>query len=230
MSESYYRDHLYPLQDKVLYCIDKINTPFYLTGGTALSRCYLDHRYSDDLDFFQNSSNSFTDDAIRIIEELEKQFLVQPGIKDDSFYRIFVKEFKGDTELKIEFINDVYFHKGALTAHPLFSKIDSWENILSNKITALSRNAPKDIVDIVFLSLKFPFSWEEIVADARRKDAWVNEIVVSKIIYDFNVSQLSEVQWIKKEFLDFDFSDTLKIIARELLHGFDNSLKGKIKV
>lgn len=175
MSESYYRDQLYPLQDKVLYCIDKINTPFYLTGGTALSRCYLDHRYSDDLDFFQN-------------------------------------------------------HKGALTAHPLFSKIDSWENILSNKITALSRNAPKDIVDIVFLSLKFSFNWEEIIADARRKDAWVNEIVVSKMIYDFNVSQLNEVQWIKKEFRDLDFSDTLKIIARELLHGFDNSLKGKIKV
>ena len=27
-----------------------LNQPFYLTGGTAVSRGYLHHRYSDDLD------------------------------------------------------------------------------------------------------------------------------------------------------------------------------------
>ena len=48
---SYYKDTLYPLQDKVLKLIDSLQTPFYLTGGTALSRCYFNHRYSYDLDF-----------------------------------------------------------------------------------------------------------------------------------------------------------------------------------
>lgn len=105
MSESYYREQLYPLQDKVLTCIDKINTPFYLTGGTATSRCYLNHRYSDDLDLFQNNSSSFVVDSSRAIEELDKQFIVRPAIKDDSFYRFFVKELNGETELKIELIN-----------------------------------------------------------------------------------------------------------------------------
>jgi len=32
--------------------IRKLNTPFFLTGGTALSRHYYNHRYSDDLDLF----------------------------------------------------------------------------------------------------------------------------------------------------------------------------------
>jgi len=30
----------------------KLNKYFFLTGGSALARYYLKHRYSDDLDFF----------------------------------------------------------------------------------------------------------------------------------------------------------------------------------
>lgn len=56
---SYYNDTLYPLQDKVLKLIDDLDTPFYLTDGTALSRCYLNHRYSDDLDLFVNDKPHF---------------------------------------------------------------------------------------------------------------------------------------------------------------------------
>ncbi|MBW7858763.1 MAG: nucleotidyl transferase AbiEii/AbiGii toxin family protein [Leptonema sp. (in: Bacteria)] len=32
-------------------CVSDLKLPFFLTGGTALSRFYLNHRYSDDLDF-----------------------------------------------------------------------------------------------------------------------------------------------------------------------------------
>ncbi|WP_413884945.1 nucleotidyl transferase AbiEii/AbiGii toxin family protein [Candidatus Desulfatibia sp.] len=39
----------------MLKIISDTNTPFYLTGGTVLSRCYFHHRYSEDLDFFVNS-------------------------------------------------------------------------------------------------------------------------------------------------------------------------------
>ena len=40
---------------------------FYLTGGTALAVFYLQHRYSDDLDFF--SETEFTPDGIRVFFE-----------------------------------------------------------------------------------------------------------------------------------------------------------------
>ncbi|MFH1146292.1 MAG: nucleotidyl transferase AbiEii/AbiGii toxin family protein [Pseudomonadota bacterium] len=33
--------------------------PFYLTGGTALSRHYFAHRYSDNLDLFVNKDPDF---------------------------------------------------------------------------------------------------------------------------------------------------------------------------
>ena len=48
----YYREKLYPFQDGVLNIVKKSGTPFYLTGGAALSRGYFDHRYSYDLDLF----------------------------------------------------------------------------------------------------------------------------------------------------------------------------------
>jgi len=52
MQETYYLDNVYPFQDEVLKVIQNLNVDFYLTGGTVLSRCYLQHRYSDALDFF----------------------------------------------------------------------------------------------------------------------------------------------------------------------------------
>jgi hypothetical protein len=57
----FYEESLYPLQDGVLRLIQQSGTDFFLTGGTALSRAYYKHRYSDDLDFFVNNSPNFDD-------------------------------------------------------------------------------------------------------------------------------------------------------------------------
>jgi|GEM_PF-2304594 len=57
---TWYQNKLYPLQDTVCASIAeaKGSLELYLTGGTCLSRCYLDHRYSDDLDFFYHDAFS----------------------------------------------------------------------------------------------------------------------------------------------------------------------------
>ena len=34
--QEYYTNRLYPLQDGIIRIVNKVNTPFYLTGGTAL--------------------------------------------------------------------------------------------------------------------------------------------------------------------------------------------------
>jgi len=54
LPREYYFNKLYPLQDRVLKAIAACETDFYLTGGTALSRWYLHHRFSDDLHCFVN--------------------------------------------------------------------------------------------------------------------------------------------------------------------------------
>jgi len=49
---SFFYDRLYPLQDQVLALIHQLETGLYLSGGTAASRGYLNHRFSDDIDMF----------------------------------------------------------------------------------------------------------------------------------------------------------------------------------
>jgi predicted nucleotidyltransferase component of viral defense system len=59
MDQSYYFNVLYPFQDEVLGRVAGLETEFYLTGGTAASRGYLQHRFSDDLDLFVNDDPRF---------------------------------------------------------------------------------------------------------------------------------------------------------------------------
>ena len=59
--KKYYSKKLYSLQDGVMSIIKELNAPFFLTGGTALSRHYFNHRYSNDLDLFVISDPDFQD-------------------------------------------------------------------------------------------------------------------------------------------------------------------------
>ncbi len=222
MSVDYYTSSLYPLQDKVLRLVEKTNHSFYLTGGTALSRHYLHHRYSDDLDFFLNDNPNFKKEAGELVSLFQKTFSsVQIGVSDEHFLRLFIKD--REVELKVEFINDVLFYVGDNEKTPLFHLTDNWKNILTNKISALGRNEPKDIADILFICMKFSFNWIEMVEFAKKKDIWVNEIEVSKIIHEFDMARLEKVKWItvpdykKLMFLKFT-------IAKDILEGKDNTL------
>ena len=59
MDQNFFLRQLYPFQDQVLRIVSVADTQFHLTGGTALSRGYLQHRFSDDLDFFVNCLDIF---------------------------------------------------------------------------------------------------------------------------------------------------------------------------
>ena len=53
------KDILSPLQWEFLSCFFEDAAPFFLTGGSALSAFYLQHRYSEDLDLFTLDSDAF---------------------------------------------------------------------------------------------------------------------------------------------------------------------------
>ena len=59
MDRTFYFEILYPFQDRVLQMLSGLETGFYLSGGTAASRGYLDHRFSDDLDLFVDDDDRF---------------------------------------------------------------------------------------------------------------------------------------------------------------------------
>lgn len=226
MHEDYYQNTLYPLQDKVLNIIDRLTVDFYLTGGTALSRVYLHHRYSDDLDFFVNSATDFKSQVNAVIKALKKTGLKHDtAVADDGFARIFV--FEGDNSLKLDFVNDIPFRRGTPVVTPLFKKTDNLHNILSNKITALGRYTAKDVVDTIFICEILEFNWEEILNDASEKDLWVNPVNIVDVLEQFPVKNLLEITWIKKSPSQEWFRSQIDRIIPDILLGTGNSLYPK---
>ena len=222
MSKNYYTNNLYPFQDLVLKLIMKVDDTFYLTGGTALGRHYLKHRYSDDLDLFVNREKNFKQLSNKIISQLQDHCPeIEVALLSEDFARIFVHNDK--CSLKIEFVNDVLFHAGEIQYADFFCRIDSWENILSNKICALARDEAKDVADLIFLSMKYVFTWETMINYARQKDTWVNEIEVSQSIYEFDTRRLIKINWIKEPEYE-TMQNVCKIIAKDIIDGGKNSL------
>lgn len=223
MHADYYLNTLYPLQDKVLKLVELLPVDFYLTGGTALSRAYLNHRYSDDLDFFVNGVTDFKEQVTRIIKQLEATGLkFETSVADDGYARMFI--FEPGCSLKLDFVNDVPFRSGVPVPTNVFVRTDSMENILSNKVTALSRYSPKDLVDIVFISETLPFNWERILSDASEKDLWVNPVNIAEALEQFPLEKLSEINWINEQPSDNWFRIRIDQLIANILDGSDNSL------
>ena len=222
MPEEYYLNKLYPFQDEILREIQGMDVDFYLSGGTALSRCFLEHRYSDDLDLFLNDHPDFKKQCETVVTYLKKIFFqCTVSITSESFLRIFLN--KNQLILKIDFINDVPFHFGNLERCDFFGNVDNWRNILSNKICALSRMEPKDYADILFIAKKFSFSWEDIIEEAKNKDLWVEPIEVSRTIKEFPVELLTPIKWITQPDLK-QAQVSLLLISEDILKGKQNSL------
>lgn len=223
MHDDYYQNILYPLQDKVLNIIAGLPVDFYLTGGTALSRAYLHHRHSDDLDFFVNGVPDFKMQVNTVIKALSAAgHRFDTSVADDGFVRIFV--FDGKSSLKLDFVNDVPFRSGTSVVTSVFNKTDNLNNILSNKITALGRYSTKDVVDIVYICETLKFSWETIVNDASEKDLWVNPVNVVQVLEQFPVEKLQEINWMTETPSYEWFNSRINQIIPDILYGNENSI------
>jgi Nucleotidyl transferase AbiEii toxin, Type IV TA system len=167
MSNHFYNDSLYPLQDRVLKEIGASGTSFYLTGGTVLGRFLLHHRYSDDLDFFLNSASDFGMQISKLIDYIALTFQdIRLNNQQDSFARFYVVE--GELKLKIEFVNDVKYRVGT---------------------------------------------------PAR------NELGLQ--LMNFDLGKLGEVKFLEGFDKNKITKEYFEILAKESLHGFDNSLYGR---
>lgn len=148
---------------------DTILTEFYLTGGTALSAFYLEHRLSQDLDFFTDSEKTMP--PIEFLTGLIKKL---PGIESLRYERlfdrrIFAATFKGDDTLKVEF-----------TTYPFKSiekrkkveklTVDSLVNIITGKLFALTdRYDPKDFVDLYFVLHRYDRTLSVLIRQAEER-------------------------------------------------------------
>jgi predicted nucleotidyltransferase component of viral defense system len=222
MSVKDYRK-LYRLQDKLLPALKPLLSSFYLTGGTALGRFYLKHRFSEDLDFFTNQNKAFHTLIKTIETSLINKFAVLKNLSmvSDDFVRYYVEQ--DETILKVEFVNDIAYRCGIPNDYK-YGLIDTPLNILTNKLTALvGRDEPKDVFDIFTLAEHYQFNWLEVFNEAKNK-ALINEIDVEQRIQSFLVQHFQLADWIITSFDYEKAANSLQTIANDFFLGLDNSL------
>jgi len=219
MDKSFYFDVLYPLQNDVLQVINLLETGFYLTGGTASSRGYLHHRFSDDLDLFVNDDPQFILWAERIIQSLNQTsgWSCQVLNRDERFVRLSLNH--EHIQLKIELVNDVPAHVGVIENHSILGRLDSKENILANKITALlSREEPKDLADIWGFCCQLGISIDAAIHDARSKAAGIFPPDLARVLDSTSADDWQVIRWIDAPLVDKYIAD-LKRLAEQLIIG-----------
>lgn len=192
---AFYFDVLYPLQDLVIKAINQADTGFYLTGETAASRGYLEHRFSDDLDYFVNDDNHFGLWVERIIASLNKGWQCNVLMKEERFARLNIA--LENFSLKIEMVNDVPARVGEVQNHPILGRLDTAENILANKVTALlDREEPKDFADIWGFCCQQNLSLHNAITGAQGKAAGIFPADLARVLLSVSKADWETVRWI----------------------------------
>lgn len=155
---------------------------FYFAGETALAEFYLQHRYSDDLDFFTQRKDFPQTMVEAFIQHIKKRF----GYANVEYQRLYDRRIfflkKDNGELKIEF-TQYPFPPIKPHAQEDGLMIDSLEDIAAGKVMALmDRVEAKDFVDLYFIAQKKDLSFEQILEYVKKKFdffiaplTWANE-------------------------------------------------------
>lgn len=198
MDSRFYFDQLYPFQDEVLALLGHVEQELYLSGGTAASRGYLHHRFSDDLDLFANDSPQFGLWADRALAALgsSSRWNLRIELRESRFVRATVS--RGEVRLKIEFVNDVPSRVGLPGLDPVLGRLDSAENILANKISALlDREEPKDLADIWGFCTRLGLSLSGAIEGAQGKAAGIFPADVARLLCSASRTDWERIRWIE---------------------------------
>ena len=190
---------------------------FYFTGGTCLSEYYLNHRYSEDLDFF--SEKEFNQKDISIFLQSNKKVIGNKSIDyQQSFNRnIFQLIYSNNSILKVEF---TYFPFKRIDETKKIENmsIDSLKDIAVNKLFTIYQNPRgRDFYDLYFI-LKKQTEWslEQLIKLARIK-------------FDFNIDYLQLGTNLTKAKLMIDDPILNKKIDHKIIKEFFFNEAKKIK-
>jgi predicted nucleotidyltransferase component of viral defense system len=160
------------LQEEIIRQISRtsLKDNFFLTGGTALSAFYLQHRYSEDLDFFTEVPNAVKG-VLPILEPFQKKMSISIVVRRtfDTFTEFIVTSDKEDMVL-LHFAQDSPYRLKPIVYNEDYGiYVDNLVDISSNKFSALfDRHEMKDFVDIYFIDRE-KMKFEEVYAHAKKK-------------------------------------------------------------
>ena len=218
MDLAWFEEVLYPFQDEVLAVMARVETGFYLTGGTALGRVHLRHRYSEYRDLFVNDDDRFQTWTDRLLVEWrgEARWTLIVQRRDPRFVRALLE--RHDVQLKIEFVNDVRGRVGVPARHARFGLVDTPENILANKVTALlDREEPKDLADVWGLCQRGGLVLRDALVGAASKAVGVFAADVARVLVGATPDDWRLVRWIPPSPTVDEFIRDLRGLGEDLL-------------
>lgn len=200
-------------QNKFLDFISKKKiSSFYLTGGTALSHYYLQHRFSEDLDFFSEKEFDVAD-ITSVIGEAKRAIGFNTVDYQQSFNRnIYELAFPNSIYLKVEFayfpftqIEQPANHRGLL--------VDSLMDIAVNKVfTITQQSRGRDYYDLYAIFKKTNWIFSDLLSRARIKFDWhidylqlgsqflkIESLLDDPILTDASITKDKVIDFFKKE-------------------------------
>ncbi|MBI3195017.1 MAG: nucleotidyl transferase AbiEii/AbiGii toxin family protein [Ignavibacteriae bacterium] len=159
-----------------LFGANSLIANFYLTGGTALSAFYLQHRYSEDLDFFTSTRENIhliRQEVLEILRTFAKEVKLIRSL--ETFIEAHVHCHDGEV-IKIDFAFDSPFRFEEPITNVWYNiRVDSLLDIGCNKIsTVFDRATAKDFVDLYFL-LNEHFRFDELWEKAKQKHVGLDD-------------------------------------------------------
>lgn len=154
---------------------------FYLTGGSALGIFYLEHRMSNDLDFFTSEKVNWhllTNTVVDVCHDIGAEYETLSA--SPQFYRFKVTRlpYREVVDFVIERVPQIDEDKETFGN----VRVDTLKEILVNKICMLvSRCEIKDLVDLYFLEKK-GFELSRYIMEARRKEAGLDPAMISFLL------------------------------------------------
>ncbi|MFZ5862302.1 MAG: hypothetical protein ACOYXR_05620 [Nitrospirota bacterium] len=135
--------------------------------------------------------------------------------RDAQFARLSLQT--PDATLKIELVNDVPSRIGDIRPHPVLGRMDSPENILANKVTAvIDRREPKDLADIWGFCSLMGLSLDHALTDAHSKAAGLFPADLARVLCAATPADWAAVRWITSPTPD-DFVRELRHLGERLI-------------
>lgn len=145
-----------------------LSKTFYLGGGTALAEFYLQHRLSEDLDFFtENEFDTFAISAF--FKSIQKKIKITKIDYQQSFNRNLFFITIGKDVIKTEFTYYPFPRiENGTTVHGI--KIDSLLDIAVNKVfTIYQKPRSRDFIDLYLIMKKTGWKMDKFIKKARAK-------------------------------------------------------------
>jgi predicted nucleotidyltransferase component of viral defense system len=159
----------------------QIYRQFYFSGGTALSEFYLQHRFSEDLDFFAENDFDATELSL-FLQAYKSNFGAKTIQYQQSFNRsLFFLDFGKEQPLKVEF---TYYPFPRIEIGMSIENlsVDSVLDIAVNKAFTLTQKARgRDFYDLFEIKQKYDFDLKNLLKLAHQKfDSPINNLQLGK--------------------------------------------------